>query len=122
MTDSVDPMEEAEADEPSIAQLARKLVDDARAFAQAEVGYLKAQAGERASYAMPGLAMIGAAIGLATGALVAAVVGMMFLLADYVGLGWSIVVTMVTASGVAFALVRIGTNRIKASLKARDKR
>ena len=122
MTDSVDPMEEAEADEPSIAQLARKLVDDARAFAQAEVGYLKAQAGERASYAMPGLAMIGAAIGLATGALVAAVVGMMFLLADYVGLGWSIVVTMVTASVVAFALVRIGTNRIKLSLKARDQR
>jgi hypothetical protein len=121
MPDAADPADEDQA-RLSLAQMARQLVDDGRAFAEAEVAYLKAQAGERASYAVPGLAMIGAAVALALGALVATVVGIMFLLADWIGLGWSLPITVLTMGLLCYGLIRAGMARVKDSLKPREDR
>ncbi len=122
MPDAVDPVDGDAQERLTIAQLARQLVDDSRAFAEAEVAYLKAQAGERASYAVPGLAMIGAAIGLATGALVAAVIGTMLLLAEWIGLGWSLIITLTGTGLICAGLIRFGLLRVKDSLKSRENR
>ncbi len=122
MPDAADPLDGEPQEKLSIAQMARQLVDDGRAFAEAEVDYLTAQAGERASYAVPGLAMIGAAIALALGSLVAAVVGLMFLLADWVGLGWSLPITLTVFGLICYGLIRAGVTRVKDSLKPREDR
>ncbi len=121
MPDAADPLDDAQ-EKPSISQLARQLVDDGRSFAEAEVAYLKAQAGERASYAVPGLAMIGGAVALALGSLVAAVIGLMFLLADWIGLGWSLPITLIIFGLICYGLIRVGTARVKDSLKPREER
>ena len=116
-------VEEAEpAERPTIAALFGQLVDDGRTFATAEVAYLKAQAGERASYALPGLAMIGVAVALSFGAIIAGLIGLMLWIATVTALGWAVLIVTVIAALLCFILIRLGTARLRGSLKSRDAR
>ncbi len=114
--------EVSRTERPTIAALFGQLVDDSRTFATAELAYLKAQAGERASYALPGLAMIGVAMALSFAVIVAGLIGLMVWLATITPLGWAVLIVTATAALVCLILVRVGTARLRGSLKSRDTR
>ncbi len=120
MSDAEPPIDAQER--PALSSLLVELMHDARSFATAEVEYLKAQAGERAHFAVPGLIMIGVAIAFATGILTALPVALIWLLAPMIGAGWAVLT--VTLSGLALAalLLKLGTRRIKAVLKRPEDR
>ncbi len=116
-------MEETEpAERPTIAALFGQLVDDGRTFATAEVAYLKAQAGERAIYALPGFAMIGIAIALSFAAIVAGLIALMLWLATLVTLGWATLIVTTAAGLLCYILIRVGIARLRGSLKSRETR
>jgi len=120
MSDAEPPIDAQER--PALSSLLVELTRDARSFATAEVEYLKAQAGERAHFAVPGLIMIGVAIVFATGVLTALPVALIWLLAPIIGAGWAVLA--ITLSGLALAalLLKLGARRIKAVLKRPEDR
>jgi hypothetical protein len=105
-----------------LAALLGQLGNDAGDFARAEAAYLKAQVGERASYALPALAMIGAGIALLSGVLIAFLVGLTMILAPLIGTGWSVLAVTFGAALLAVGLLRFGIQRIKATLKRPEER
>jgi VIT1/CCC1 family predicted Fe2+/Mn2+ transporter len=118
-----DFIEEPEATEqPTIAALVGQLIDDSRTFATAEIAYIKAQADERASYALPGLAMIGVAVALSFGIIVALPIAMMLWLATVMALGWAALIVTLVAVLICYILIRAGVARLRGSLKSRDAR
>ncbi len=119
MNDAAPPEPE---EKPALASLLVELTNDASRFARAEVAYIKAQAGERAHFAVPGLAMFGVGIAIATGVLMAVPSGLIILLAPVIGTGWSILA--VTAGGLIITaiLFKLGARRIKAVLKRPEDR
>ncbi len=112
----------SDADKPTIKTLLGQLANDTSDFARAEIDYLRAQAGERASYALPGLIMLGLAASLGFGAIVALLVGLCFWLAVSMGTGWAVLIIVGGAAVLALILARIGAQRIGHSLKARADR
>lgn len=115
----IDPVAEERA---SLSALLVGLTRDASQFAQAEIAYLKAQAGERASYAVPGLIMIGVALALGLGLLSALPIALIWLLVPLVGAGFAfLIVTLVGLATVAL-LIKLGVRRIKAVLKRPEDR
>ena len=106
----------------ALSSLLVALTEDASNFARAEVDYLKAQAGERAHYAVPGLIMFVVGLALATGVLMAIPVGLILLLSPLIGSGLALVA--VTLAGLLFAalMFKLGTRRIKAVLKRPEDR
>lgn len=116
MNDS-ETVEDAGSERASLSSLLVELTRDAGQFAQAEIAYLKAQAGERAQYAVPGLVMIGVAIALGLGLVSALPVGLIWLLAPLIGSGYALLlVTLVGLAAIAL-LIKLGVRRIKAVLK-----
>lgn len=111
------PDSDVETERPALASLFVELTRDAGSFARAEIDYLKAKAGLRAHRAAPGFGMIGIAIALALGILMAVPVGLLLLLAPMIGTGWALLA--VTLGGVVLAalLFKLGTRRIKTVLK-----
>jgi Putative Actinobacterial Holin-X, holin superfamily III len=107
---------------PALASLVIDLTRDANDFAKAEMAYFKAQAGERAQYAVPAFIMIGIAIAIATGVLMALPVGCMLLLAPLIGLGWALLAVTVIGLLLAYAMIKLGTRRLKAVLKSPEDR
>ena len=116
------PDQEDGIERPSIATLFGQLVDDSCTFAQAEVAYIRAQVGERASYAVPGLAMIGAAVALSFGSIIALLIAAMLWLAKYMALGWAALIVTMLAALTCAILIRTGIARLRDSLKSRDAR
>ncbi len=96
------------ADGPGLKVLLDQLATDTRAFALAEVAWVKAEAGARASIAIPGLALIVAAIALVFGLIIAGLIGAMFALAPLIGIGWSVIATIVAGAVLAAISVKIG--------------
>jgi protein-S-isoprenylcysteine O-methyltransferase Ste14 len=107
---------------PAISSLLVELTRDARNFATAEVEYLKAQAGERAHFAVPGLIMIGVAFALAMGVTMAIPVGLIWLLAPMIGAGWATLAVTVIGLLIVVLLLKLGTRRVKAVLKKPEDR
>ena len=105
-----------------LAALFGQLASDTSAFAKAEIAWLRAQAGERASYALPGVILIGIAVALAFGTLVALVVGVMMLAATKIALHWAILLVTLAFVAVAAILARSGATRLRKSLKPREDR
>jgi Putative Actinobacterial Holin-X, holin superfamily III len=113
---------ESEADRPTLPQLLGQLASDTSAFAQAELDYLRAQAGERASYALPGLAMIGVAVALGFGAIVALLIGLVWLIGAKLGTGLAVVIVVGGASLATGLLINFGARRLRDALKPRSER
>jgi uncharacterized membrane protein len=105
-----------------IKDVVSQLIDDSRKFAEAEFTYLKANVGERASYAIPALVMLGLATALSAGAVIALIVGLMFLLEPVMTLFGAIVFVTVLSGVIAWLLFRAGSNRLKNTLKPRGER
>ncbi len=122
MTDEA-PLLTDEADEkPGIPQLLGQLASDTGDFARTEIAFLRATAGERASYAMPGIIMVAVGTALASGSVVALLVGLVIWLAPAIGTGWAILASIGGSLIVAIILFRLGTARLKNTLKARGER
>jgi hypothetical protein len=105
-----------------LAALLGQLGNDAGDFARAEAAYLKAQVGERASYALPAVAMIGAGLALMAGVLIALLVGLMMILTPLIGTGWSVLAVTFGTIVLASGLLHFGVRRIKATLKRPEDR
>jgi uncharacterized membrane protein YqjE len=120
MSDAEPPVDATER--PALSSLLVELTHDARSFAAAEVEYLKAQAGERAHFAVPGLIMIGVALALALGVLMAVPVGLIWLFAPMIGTGWSTLAVTVVGMMIVVLLFKLGIRRVKAVLKRPEDR
>jgi Putative Actinobacterial Holin-X, holin superfamily III len=102
--------------------LAMQLGSDASAFAKAEGQYLKAQLGERAGYAKPALIAFGAGVGLIFGGVIAIPVGLIWVLAPFLGAIWALISVVGISAIVGALLIRFGIKRVKAALKAPEAR
>lgn len=107
---------------PGIKALMTRLVHDGQDFARAEVDFLKAQAGERASYALPGLVMIIVAVVLGFALIVALVVTAMVWLAAETGPALAMLIVTLAVLAIVAVLGWLGTARLKGALKAREQR
>ncbi len=112
----------ADTELPPIKALLGQLVSDTTDFARAEIEFLRAQAGERASYAVPGLAMVGIAFALAFGSIVALLVGLILWISPFLGAGWSLLLVIAAALLIAATLMKFGAARLRDAVKARDDR
>jgi Putative Actinobacterial Holin-X, holin superfamily III len=122
MADDASPLTAAIDEKPGIPQLLGQLASDTGDFARAEIAFLRATAGERAAYAMPGIIMVAVGTALASGAVVALLVGLVIWLAPEIGTGWAILASIGGSLIVAIFLFRLGTARLKNALKSRDER
>jgi uncharacterized Tic20 family protein len=114
---------EVDADiRPGIAQLVGQLADDTRAFASAELAYLKAQAGERAGYAIPGIIAILVAVTLGLAAIIAVIIGIMLALAPVIGAGWAVFAVTMGALLIALLTGWWGAIRLRKATKPREHR
>jgi Putative Actinobacterial Holin-X, holin superfamily III len=113
---------EAPGESPGIAALLSQLSGDARAFARAEANYLKAQAGERAAYAVPALAMLGVGLTLAAGSLIALLVGLIMVLAPLIGAGLATATVVGGAILIALLLLWAGSSRLRGAFKKPEER
>jgi protein-S-isoprenylcysteine O-methyltransferase Ste14 len=120
MTEPDPPVDTQER--PALSSLLVELTRDVKNFATAEVEYLKAQAGERAHFAVPGLIMIGVALALAMGVTMAVPVGLIWLLAPVIGAGWATLAVTLAGLAIAAILLKFGTRRVKAVLKRPEDR
>lgn len=107
---------------PGIRELLGQLANDTTDFARAEMAWLRAEAGERSTYALPGLIMLGLALACLSGAVVAGFAGLVIWLGPMIGTGWAIVLVVAGACSAAALLYSAGIRRIKKSIKAREKR
>jgi hypothetical protein len=122
MPDDAAPLTAVSDDKPGIPQLLEQLASDTGDFARAEIAFLRATAGERASYAMPGIIMVAVGTALASGAVVALLVGLVIWLAPEIGTGLAILASIGGSLVVAIILFRLGTARLRNALKSRDER
>jgi Putative Actinobacterial Holin-X, holin superfamily III len=122
MTDETAPTAITAEEKLGIPQLLGQLANDTSDFARAEIAFLRATAGERASYAMPGIIMVAVGTALASGAVVALLVGLVIWFAPMIGPGWAILASIGGSLIVATILFRLGTTRLRNALKSRDER
>ncbi len=120
MTD--EPLPVIDAEKPTIKMLLGQLASDTSEFARAEIDYLRAQAGERASFALPGLVMLGVAAALGFGSIIALLVGLMWLIGASLGTGWAILIVIGTAMSLTLILGQMGVSRLRDAVKAREER
>jgi Putative Actinobacterial Holin-X, holin superfamily III len=106
----------------TITALFGQLADDTTQFARAEMAYLRAEAGERARHAIPGLWMIGIGAALAAGVMIALLVGFVLWLAPLVGAGLATLLVCALGAGAAIIFVRSGTRRLRKAIKTKDDR
>jgi Putative Actinobacterial Holin-X, holin superfamily III len=108
--------------QPSVKALLGQLATDTGDFARAEFAHVRAQAGERANYAIPALFLLGASVAVGAAAMVALVLGLMLWLSAYVSMLAAVVTVTVAAAVCAYVLYRLGTKRLKNALKPRGER
>ena len=96
-----------------IAQLFGQLVEDGKAYAQAEIGYVRALAGERLRAAKSGVIFVIAGLILLHGALIALFVGLVLSLATLVGPLWATMIVVGVATIIGGILAKIGLSRFQ---------
>jgi hypothetical protein len=122
MTELPDSTLDQPQEAPGIAALLSQFGSDATSFARAEANYLKAQAGERASYAVPALAMIVMGISLIAGALIALLVGLIILLSPRIGVGSAVAAIVGGSFLLALLLLWAGSRRLRGAFKKPEER
>jgi cytosine/uracil/thiamine/allantoin permease len=109
-------------DPPSVKALLGQLMNDTSDFARAEFAHIRAQAGERANYAIPALFLLGASVAVGAATSVAIVLGLMLWLSLYVSMLAAVAIMALVSAGLAYLLYQLGTKRLKNALKPRDER
>ncbi len=107
---------------PAIKALIAQLASDTGDFARAEAVWLREQAGERWSYALPALAMLGAGTALLIAVVIALPLGLMIALAPYAGGFGAVGLVIAAFLLIGACLLRMGSRRIKAALKPPEDR
>ena len=109
-------------EQPGLKELASKLADDATAFVAAETGYLKAELGERAEYAMPAIYAVGFGWAVMLGTMLTLPFALILMLAPLIGIVWAVIAVSGGSLVLGRLLVLFGMRRLKASLKPREER
>jgi hypothetical protein len=104
------------AADSSIGDLASKLVDDAKAYAKAEVGVVKAIAGEKADAFKVPLILIATSLLVALTALTALAVGIVMALATIMGPLLAGIVAFLLIGAVAGIMAWTGYSKLKDAL------
>jgi hypothetical protein len=102
--------------ERPIGELVSQLVDDGKAYAQAEIDLVKAIAADKAAAARTAAIFLGLALFIAFGAIVALSVGIVLALATLIGPLLGGVVAFVLIGAVAALLGWLGAQKIRAAL------
>ena len=97
----------------SLGTLVVRLVDDAKAYARAEVGVWKAVASARSSDAVMAIAFGAGAVAFALAALTALLVGLILLLRLWIGIGGATAVVVVAALLLAGVLGMMAQSRFR---------
>jgi hypothetical protein len=97
----------------SIGELASKLVDDAKAYAKAEVGVAKAIAGEKASAVKVPLILIAASLFVAFAALNALALAVVLALATVMGPVLAGILAFLLIGGIAAIMAWAGYSKLK---------
>ncbi len=96
-----------------IGTLLGRLVEDGKAYAHAEIGYVRALAGERLRAAKSGLVFLIAGLVLLHGALIALFVGLVLSLATLIGPFWSMLVVVLVAGIAGGILAKVGLSHFQ---------
>jgi hypothetical protein len=99
-----------------IGELVSQLVDDGKAYAKAEIDLVKAIAADKAAAARAAAILLGLALFLAFGAVVALGVGIVMALATLIGPLLGGLVAFILLGAVAGLLGWLGAQRIRAAL------
>jgi hypothetical protein len=99
-----------------IGELVSQLVDDGKAYAQAEIDLVKAIAADKAAEARTAAILLGLALFLTFGAVVALSVGIVLALATLVGPLLGGVVAFILIGAVAGLFGWLGAQKIRAAL------
>lgn len=91
-----------------IGTLIGRLVEDGKAYAYAEIDFVKALAGERLRAAKSGMIFVVAGLVLLHGALIALFVGLVLSLATLVGPFWAMLIVVLTTGLIGGVLAKIG--------------
>ncbi len=105
-----------------VGQLLRQLAGDAKGFAHSESTYLRAQLGERTSYAKPALLAIGIGVGVILGSAIALPIGVMMALTPWLGATAATATVVVIGILTGTLLIFWGGQRIKSALKRPENR
>lgn len=111
----------APPDSPGLFALISDAGHDAVVYARAEIDSIKAQAAERATYASPALLMLAVSASLAIGALIALLVGLIFILYPALG-GWAVLVVVIGALLIAGGAGYWAVQRLRAAAKPPEAR
>jgi hypothetical protein len=74
------------------------------------------------SYAVPALIMLGIAVALASGAIVAGLAGLVWWLGPMIGPGWAILAVVTASCAIAAMLFQLGSARLRRTVKPRSER
>ena len=99
-----------------IGELVSQLVDDGKAYAQAEIDLVKAIAADKAADARTAAILLGLALLIAFGAIVALCVGIVLALAAVMAPLLAGIVAFIVIGGVAGILGWLGAQKIRAAL------
>jgi hypothetical protein len=107
----------APVSEPSIGELLQQLVDNGRAYADAEIGYYRTLLRSKLRDARSMLWMGAVAMALALAASVALVVGLVLTLAPLVGPGFATLIVVVTFLAISGLLGWLAWTHVKRIFK-----
>ena len=99
-----------------IGELVSQLIDDGKAYAKAEIDLVKALAADKASAARSAAILLGLALFVAFGAVVALCVGIVMALATLMGPLLGGIVAFILIGAVAGLLGWLGAQKIRAAL------
>jgi uncharacterized membrane protein len=107
-------------DDPGIASLAMRTVEDAKRWGRAEVAYYKALAGERGADAGVAAGLAFAAWTIGQAALVALLVGLVLTIAPATGAGVATLIVVAVALVIAAILGFVALGRFRRAMRGGD--
>lgn len=94
-------------DGPSVRALIGQLVDDTKAYARAEMRFVRAEVGDRAAHVGPAVGLVAGACVLLFAGLVAAIVGLTMWVGMMIGLGWAVLIMSTIIALIAYVMARL---------------
>lgn len=101
----------------SVTTAVRQMVDDARAYADAELTLVKRRASVTAGAGGRAVALGLAGLVLVQAALIATLIGLIWILSERIGVGWSVVTVVGVTALIAIVLMMAGRKQIAVAKK-----